>query len=65
MAKNRQRDRWAVRKVAAATATPTDEAARLLRARDAIVEAIRVSVAGVDVTQWRPALPPEFGKRKK
>ena len=55
---------WAAKKTAEATEPlPDDEAARL-QLRDALLAAFRVSMAGVDVTQWKPTLPPELrGKR--
>lgn len=66
MTKPKPRDQaWAARKVAAATTKPSEDEAARLRSRDALLAAFRVSAAGVDVTQWLPALPPEIERAKK
>lgn len=56
--------RWAARKAAQVTIPLDEESAARLRVMDALLAAFRVTAAGVDVTRWRPQLPPELKKRR-
>ncbi len=56
---------WAAKKTAEATAPPSMTEAERLRAHDVLLAAFRVTVAGVDVTHWRPELPPELQGRRR
>lgn len=56
---------WAAKKTAEATVPPSMTDAERLRARDVLLAAFRVTVAGVDVTQWAPTLPPELQGRRR
>lgn len=56
---------WAARKTDAVTQPPTEAEAARIAVLDAARAAFKVSVAGVDVTRWRPALPPELRGKKR
>jgi hypothetical protein len=33
--------------------------------RDALLDAVRIEAAGVDITNWKPQLPPEMRRRRR
>lgn len=56
-------DAWAARKIAQATAPLTDDERDRVALYDALLAGFRVTVAGIDVTRWHPALPAELQKK--